>query len=381
MQLTSALVSPLARLQSLLPSSGPSVISLINSASSSLKSSSASSVKSSVAKVSDSVLSIPLSKGLLNPSAAEEVRDFIRYSAYTSYGTHHESSGLDEYERVAGVKVEGRKEGVKEWRFWEDKKGRGDEVREWRGRGRGKGGENTSFSIVGVGEARNKEGERDISSGNRRFTNVDALASNYPCPLASPTADGLRDDYYLSSTPTSPGSLSVRRIIVECKHRMNGFSSSVPLYDMIQCCVYAVMHGCGGGEILEVFRVGEEGDEGGGKKEGEESKDVKGGESTSKDKVEPSTTSGPSTKGPKIKVKSTPVPLDSPPYNHLNNIRGILVPRLYAISNAVRAARRDVGVRYRLMMGVAREDWAGVKDTFGEVRDKRGGAERRQIYA
>ena len=192
-------------------------------------------IKSTLASKVTGSLAKAVEEGDLTPSESAVIRDLASGTLYRRFGTRWESEGLDAYEEKVGTRVTQRNDANLRWEFHPD--GRDDITAEDRG------GLQTTTTTASKRTAREKEGESDP-----------------PLFCVCGTVDGVRDDYYLPSTLSSPDpygpSLQVRRCVVEMKHRVSRFNPR--WYDVLQLVAYMIMVGAEVGEV----RVGEAGKEG-----------------------------------------------------------------------------------------------------------------------
>jgi len=66
--------------------------------------------------------------------------------------------------------------------------------------------------------------------------------------------DGVRDELWCTSPNLDCDDWFLRKVIVECKHRMRRAYSTPPLYDQLQACLYCMMYGVEEADLIQVLR-------------------------------------------------------------------------------------------------------------------------------
>ncbi|GMH69481.1 hypothetical protein TL16_g05167 [Triparma laevis f. inornata] len=294
--------------------------------------------------------------GKLTHSEAERIKDYTTSEVYKSFGIAWEDVALDEYERRFGCEVGSRNERFRSWRFWEEEEeeeGGRSERRRWDEVGdMGKRRADTE-TVTGTGTGT----ETTTTAANTTTSTSTTTTTNTLQPLPPQQqplfyligiADGIKDEIFhnpLKKDPTDPfdDGIDFKPIIIECKHRMNKYSYR--FYEVIQVVIYMIMHGTDEGDLVEVLR---------GDLDNEKVTKV----SEVSEKV-PQVTN--------ININVTRMKLRDDSIDHEYNLRNSIVPRLYDLTKAVFKTRMDEHLRYRLLVGVAREDWKGLEDFFEEV--------------
>lgn len=280
-------------------------------------------------------------------------QDYTTSEVYKSFGIAWEDVALDEYERRFGCEVGSRNERFRSWRFWEEEEEEGgrSERRRWdevgdMGRRRAE-----TETVTGTGTETTTTAANTTTSTN---TTTTTNTLQPPPPQQQPLfyligiADGIKEEIFhnpLKKDPTDPfdDGIDFKPIIIECKHRMNKYSYR--FYEVIQVVIYMIMHGTDEGDLVEVLR---------GDLDNEKVTKV----SEVSEKV-PQVTN--------ININVTRMKLRDDSIDHEYNLRNSIVPRLYDLTKAVFKTRMDEHLRYRLLVGIAREDWKGLEDFFEEV--------------
>jgi hypothetical protein len=340
-------------------------------------------------KVKEKVLEEAKKTGKLLPKELKVLQEGARSAVDTGYGTAHEDGALDLYEKQCGWPVEQRNAEIREWPFvrLEDAKPR-------------LGQENdlsveqptvvpleiasSGFWKPSVGLDTEAQEEPSTSAPKRQkvvdltdssdvcLAPVDATASSTSSrsciPIATETkrltnpnpkpffsiigmVDGIRDelapstDKGSSETPSDDDSWVFRKVIVECKHRMNRIHVVPPLYEQIQTTAYCLMHQINEADIVQVMR--------------KEVRLVK-----SKAPVVPSEKVNPSEKKPPPPTRQEPsrksitisvsrISLDDPIMQHRTNWTQVVLPRLRSFVEAVFAIRSNDDKRYQLLIALS----------------------------
>jgi hypothetical protein len=194
-----------------------------------------------------------------------------------------------------------------------------------------------------------------------------APASNPPFFSILGSVDGIRDELApndANELGDDDDSWILRRVVVECKHRMNRIHNAPPLYDQVQAAAYCFMYGATEADIIQVMRqkasmmkqiAGEE------KKEHES---VRVGDeehadppvSVSADHAEMETEPSPAEdsmsllKPDSIILSVDRVSLDDPILQHRRQWHATVLPRLRSFVDAVYSIRSQDDKRYQLLL-------------------------------
>eukprot|EP00804_Cyclotella_cryptica_P006981 CCRYP_007116-RA/>CCRYP_007116-RA protein AED:0.33 eAED:0.33 QI:0/-1/0/1/-1/1/1/0/570 len=129
--------------------------------------------------------------------------------------------------------------------------------------------------------------------------------------------------------------MTLRPIVVECKHRMRKALIPPPLYDQIQTCLYCQMYEVEEADLIQVVRHQNVVESKGKKNE----TNYSNGTSTDNNKH--------------IEITISRITLDDPIHNHKHHWNVTILPRLASFVDAVYNVRRDDTKRYRLLMALA----------------------------
>lgn len=187
-----------------------------------------------------------------------------------AFGTHHENDALDLYERKCGCEVLERNSCYMSWGFVKDET---DEMtsllqgtvvpitaiaeREAKNRRkRRKTAENDEPAVVIIDD--DSEGE-ESQSQIHDDSQAQHSPERKPFFTLSGIVDGVREElWYSAPEPTSDDADDddwyLRKVIVECKHRMRRAYASPPIYEQIQACIYCMMYGVEEADIIQVLR-------------------------------------------------------------------------------------------------------------------------------
>jgi len=257
-----------------------------------------------------------LAAGKLTPREFERLREGSRSAVDTGYGTCHEDDAIDLYESKCGWEVRNRNDEIRSWPFriargtqqdgavptvepmgearilyrnrsnntGGDDGGSGGGEDDGGDLGPGSppkrqklaGGEDGSGQAAGKG---GKQGDNASRSDPGVVIDVDgdfdaAAATSPPepppffCILGS--VDGIRDELAPAETRAAiirdgndgggniddddDSSWYLRKVIVECKHRMNRIHAAPPLYEQVQAVTYCYMYDAREADIVQILR-------------------------------------------------------------------------------------------------------------------------------
>lgn len=182
---------------------------------------------------------------------AEGTRSYVD----TGFGTHHESTALDIFEKQCGWEVRERNTSIIYWSF-----ARAEDV----------GGTTTELTVIPLASAGVNERSLHSDHGTKSRERIEAIEIERantikveeklkPFFSICGSVDGVRDELWCRPNCTPDGSFNdeeweLREVIVECKHRMKRAYSTPPLYDQIQATAYCLMYGVNDADIIQVVR-------------------------------------------------------------------------------------------------------------------------------
>ena len=190
----------------------------------------------------------------LSKDELKSLQEGVRSAVDTGYGIQHEDAALDEYEEKIGFPVTDRNCEIRSWPFQKT----GDtSVSPMAGA--------TAWVPCHVIPGR---GRRDASEADKVDPAVEQDEQK-PFFYITGSVDGIRDELALvteeatSSKPVDAefddddnDCITLRSVIVECKHRMHRLRPVPPLYEQIQAIAYMLMYNVHEADILQVLRVG-----------------------------------------------------------------------------------------------------------------------------
>jgi hypothetical protein len=194
------------------------------------------------------------------------------------------------------------------------------------------------FKIVGAVDGIRDEvymKTRDVTNkrGRGEFSDdeMDQMMANYKTPTKKndgqlelkctiDTNDDFADD---------DCDITLRPIIVECKHRMKKATIPPPLYDQIQTCMYCQMHETEEADLIQVVRKQS--------KRPELKADEKQFDTDDNQHIE---------------ITISRISLNDPIHNHKYHWTATLLPRLASFVDAVYSIRKDDTKRYRMIMAL-----------------------------
>ncbi len=281
-----------------------------------------------------------VNKSNLTIGEKKQLQEATRSGVNTGFGNEHEENALDIYEDECGYAVECRNEDLKCWKFKRDVDG--------------------VLSPIGPPE-----------SLHQSHTNAH-VSNEQPFFFIVGVADGIRDEFYPLTDGTDDDDWDLRKVVVECKHRMKNAFTTPPMYDQIQTAMYCMMYGTSEGEIIQVIRNSDEI-----KKEGSKITKVmknseKNIETIERKQNSSIKTSSGTKEEPIIKSRTTSITIDrislsDPLMNHGKNWHDTILPRLASFVDAVYNVRRNDDKRYRLIRASALFSSGGDEAPFWEI--------------
>lgn len=223
----------------------------------------------------------------LDPKQLATLEEGARHSIHTGFGTTWETQALDLYERQCGWEVTERNAEVRVWDFDGHGKQLGPaHTAEWRRSKHPRDATESPTELdVGVENKRHKPTNDDTAAMVE--TQASANTSMAPSleiidtkPVMLPffslrgSVDGIREEMVPIAKRSSEISMPskeeegndeedeffdddswvLRRIVVECKHRMRKLQPSPPLYEMIQATIYCLMYETDEADLVQVLR-------------------------------------------------------------------------------------------------------------------------------
>jgi hypothetical protein len=343
--------------------------------------------------------------GKLDQKELKVLSEGARSAVDTGYGTAHEDGALDLYEKQCGWPVEQRNAEVREWPFvrLEDAKlGPGQEniMRVEQPTVVPLEAASSGFRKPTVELNTDAKEEPQTNSAAKRQKVVDltdesdvclppsdppmdataSITSSISIPVATETecsdnikpffsimgsVDGIRDelapstDKGSSESPSDDDSWVFRKVIVECKHRMNRIHVVPPLYEQIQTTVYCLMHQIDEADIVQVMRK----DRPVKPKARVEPKETptetlgKHGEKEAKQtEKNPTPPASKESSRKSITISVSRISLDDPVMQHRTNWTQVVLPRLRSFVEAVFAIRSNDDKRYQLLIATGDDD-------------------------
>jgi hypothetical protein len=187
------------------------------------------------------------------------LQEGARHSINTGFGNSWESQALDLYERQCGWEVQERNTEIRMWPFDEN----GREIQSayaYRRLDNATTSTSTSTDLPPPKRQKNTIAEI-IDLVVEKDEKIAAPEPQKACFFSLRGAvDGIREELAPSNIPSSnkkdddDDSWILRRIIVECKHRMSRLQASPPLYEMIQTTAYCLMYEAEEADLVQVLR-------------------------------------------------------------------------------------------------------------------------------
>ena len=204
----------------------------------------------------------------------QQLQEGARQTVNTGFGTSWESQALDLYERRCGWEVSDRNAEVRTWPFTKvvDDHGvpsahavqpayafhwqRDHSASERELKRQKTVADNEVVDLVdsddGSTSREDEVGHLNASSNRQKHS---------PSPRESPSffnmrgaIDGMREELTPTTNTDDDDSWVLKKIVVECKHRMNKLQPSPPLYEMIQTTAYCFMYQVQDADLVQVLR-------------------------------------------------------------------------------------------------------------------------------
>jgi hypothetical protein len=197
---------------------------------------------------------------VLSKTELRILKEGVRSAVDTGYGTAHENEALDLYQQQTGWPVEERNAKVFVWQFGlRDDESVGPTVAPLRP---ASALIRPEKRVIVVNDDTEEEGEACTYSDARQddATRNDALGEPFFSILGS--VDGIREELAPNNATGAEfagndddESWVLRKVIVECKHRMHRIQHTPPLYEQIQTTTYCLMYGVEDADIVQVLRT------------------------------------------------------------------------------------------------------------------------------
>ena len=217
--------------------------------------------------------------GKLSAPELEVLQEGVRSAVDTGYGTSNEDDALDHYQKKVGWEVLERNEEVRVWKFELAPLVKGSSHQPYdegltvvpMGKAETLKLKTSSEAVIGTTEVIVLDSESDgedattiteIESTTNLSLKMELVSGEntekpFFCILGS--IDGIREEMIpveteKNSESPSEDSWVLRRIVVECKHRMRRIQSTPPIYEQIQAMVYCFMFDAEEADIVQVLR-------------------------------------------------------------------------------------------------------------------------------
>jgi hypothetical protein len=221
-----------------------------------------------VNKVHQTALEEAQRSGKLSDQELGALSEGVRSAVFKGFGISHESSALDWYEEhYCGCPVTERNSETKYWAFDRDNSNPQvpsvvpiDHQRE-----------RFELSLSGCStESSSAIGRRDTASqpdaGTSTPSEVEASCAKRKLPffLIAGKIDGVRDELVpvaakrcacsADDKDEDDDSWIMRRVVVECKHRIRGLRKTIPVYEIVQATAYCYMFNAQVADLVQVLR-------------------------------------------------------------------------------------------------------------------------------
>lgn len=262
------LVSPDDALRQLAQKAGAATVSAVQDA---LSVKQGITVPLSVQAASDvKMKAIQEATKVLSKTELRVLTEGVRSAVDTGYGTAHENDALDLYQQQTGWPVEERNAEVRVWLFGlVDDDTIGPTVAPQRPASTYWAHEKRSVVAYGDTDAAaacssSKQPNNLDVVPNATISvaeNVELVETEYPFFYVVGSVDGIREELApaLSNTDgeefADDDSWVLRKVIVECKHRMHRIQPIPPIYEQIQTIVYCLMYEIDDADIVQVLRI------------------------------------------------------------------------------------------------------------------------------
>jgi hypothetical protein len=353
---------------------------------------------------------------VLSKTELRLLKEGVRSAVDTGYGTAHEDDALDLYQKQTGWPVEERNAEVRDWPFGlVDDESVGPTVAPlrpasafWRHDKRPNVVKDVTDNIADACNFSMQSKDLDLAEPIIKGL-IELVDTEYPFFSIVGSVDGIREELAPTLTNINGTELAdddswvLRKVIVECKHRMHRIQPTPPLYEQIQTVTYCLMYRVDDADIVQVLRTQQEQARKGkrhrspketteapGKKQASLGSQIHGGVDACQNREGPgnelrsftaqNVRALPEDRGtskidagesyndkrenagapPKVTIVVSRVSLDDPIMQHRQQWKSSILPRLRSFAEAVYSIRSDDGKRYRMLMAVSDvEDQSG----------------------
>ena len=306
-------------------------------------------------KIKDTIVSKVKESKKLTFGEMKLLIDGMRHNVNTGFGTAHEENALDVYEKQIGWEITERNAERRTWKFVRAEDAN-DEFKQ-----------GDSKTVVPLDDSVVKKLQNEVKKAT-----VNSKDDIQPYFSINGRIDGIRDEmYHVPSIPTVQDGTGVtchelhpqhmelkysddnewalRRVVIECKHRMNKAFNPPPIYDQIQAITYAFMYDTSEAELVQVVRNEESITE---TNQYNIKKDATQQTNKESDKQSLSTKER-QMHSSSVTITSSRISLDDPIMKHRENWYATVLPRLRSFVDAVYSIRSDDDKRYRLLRAAA----------------------------
>lgn len=316
--------------------------------------------------------------GKLNQSELKQLSEGIRHNVNTGYGKVNEDDALNMYEKACGWEVHVRNE---EFRIWNFKRHTINDIETVEPLGDAEvipprifdnnsdcyKQEKNEIIIIDSDDESTKEDNPSPANGSectiRPFFSIIGIA------------DGVRDELYHNSdsTTSTDDEWQMRKVVVECKHRMRCATTPPPFYDQLQSVVYCFMYNTSESDLIQIVRT-KKSKKGHRKRDDTESDCPHDEDALSVESTEEKPISPPSSA--KISITTSRVSLNDQVMKHRENWFNVILPRLRQFVDVVYEFRCNDDKRYCLLAAIASSDdendetvWSKLFDELPYLKD------------
>lgn len=318
--------------------------------------------------------------GKLNQSELKQLSEGIRQNVNTGYGKVNEDDALNMYEKACGWEVNERNEVFRIWNF---KRHTINNIATVEPLGDAEVIPPRPLDISSDNYKKEKneviviDSDDDSVKGENLFFQKTSNESEGIKPFFSITgiADGIRDELYHNpdSISATDDNWLLRKVVVECKHRMRSATIPPPFYDQLQSIVYCFMYNTSESDLIQIVRTKKS------NKDHKEKEKIKADIQHKDDSLSVESTGenlNSNSSSANISITTSRVSLNDQIMKHRENWFNVILPRLRQFVDVVYDFRCDDDKRYCLLTAVASSDnenddtmWSKVLDELPYLKD------------
>jgi len=305
----------------------------------------------------DDIITKVKSSHVLSKAEVKQLSEGIEFNVNTGFGKIHENDALDFYERKCGWEITERNDDMKCWKFKRSRERNVNSVVQLHP------AESMNKDSRAYSYGKNKKQQKPSIGNDKNGNDVSIFSHKRPFFSIVGVCDGIRDELYQTSSDDNrrnddeQDNWDLRKVVIECKHRMKNVFAPPPIYDQIQAVIYAFMYNTTEAEIVQVLRTNKS------RSQSNESDKYEVSANESRMPVGDGMSQDALKESQPIICSSHRVSLNDSTMQHADNWQNVILPRLRSFADAVYSVRSDDHKRYRLIHA------ASVASSTGNEKD------------